>query len=145
MSRRRPSAPQALAGHTLRAELRGLPIKAASKGRAGAARVAKYGHVWQKASLEKAIARHAGTDATSWVSKSGKTIFENPATGRQVVVDSAGYFRIFQPKTIGSTQGTYLDMLGKVPAPARQVKGGAIKNVPLQGEELQRATHFLIE
>jgi hypothetical protein len=62
-----------------------------------------------------------------------------------VVVDDAGYFRIFQPKTIGSKEGQYLDLLGKVPAPARRVKGGAIKNVPLTGGDLEARTHFLIE
>ncbi len=106
--------------------------------------MAKYGHRWQKASLDKAIARHAGPDATSWVTRTGKTIFENPSTGRQVVVDPAGYFRIFQPKAFGSTKGVYLDMLGKVPSPARVVKGGAIKNVPLEGDTLQQATHFIV-
>ena len=111
---------------------------------AGERRVARYGHLWQKANVEKAIARPAGPNATSWRTATGKTIFENPATGRQVVIDDAGYFRIFQPKTIGSQQGQYLDMLGKVPSPARRVKGGAIKNVPLSGGDLNAETHFLI-
>ena len=66
-------------------------------------------------------------------------------TGRQVVVDDAGYFRIFQPRTIGDVKGQYLDMLGKVPAPARIVKGGAVKNVPLTGDDLDAATHSLVE
>ena len=108
----------------------------------GAARMQKYGHLWSKADLNKAVSRHAGSKATSWVSKTGKTIFENPATGRQVVVDQAGYFRIFQPKTFGSTKGVYLDMMGKMPSPARVVKGGAIKNVPLSGGALNQATHL---
>ena len=111
----------------------------------GAARMAKFGANWRPASLSKAIQRHAGPNATSWVSKSGKTIYENPLTGRQIVVDPAGYFRIFQPKSFGSTKGAYLDMLGKVPSPARVVKGGVVKNIPLTGKELQKATHFIIE
>jgi len=111
----------------------------------GAIRVQQFGATWESASLEKAIAVHAGPNATSWVSKTGKIIFENPVTGRQVVVDPAGYFRIFQPKSIGSTKGVYLDMLGKVPSPATFVKGGAIKNVPLTGGPLQQATHFMIK
>jgi hypothetical protein len=78
---------------------------------AGQIRVSKYGSLWQKASLDKAIARHAGPNASSFRTATGKTIYENPATGRQVVVDDAGYFRIFQPKSIGSQQGVYLDML----------------------------------
>jgi hypothetical protein len=94
--------------------------------------------LWQKASLNKAISRHAGPNATSWISKTGKTIFENPATGRQVVVDPAGYFRIFQPKTWGSTKGVYLDMLGNVPNP-RGVQGSLLKSLR------QQMTHFLIE
>ena len=48
--------------------------------RAGQERVARFGSVWQKADLEKAIARHAGSNATSWRTATGKTIFENPAT-----------------------------------------------------------------
>ena len=55
------------------------------------ARVAKYGHLWQRASLDKAIARHAGPDATSWVSKTGKTIFENPRTGRHSSIPQATF------------------------------------------------------
>lgn len=105
---------------------------------AGAQRVAKFGRLWPKASLQKAISRHAGDKATSWVSATGKTIFENPSTGRQVVVDSAGYFRIFQPKAFGSTKGTYLDMLGNVPSP-RGVSGATLKSLR------QQATHFLFE
>ena len=95
--------------------------------------------------MEKAIARHAGPNATSWRTATGKTIFENPATGRQVLVDDAGYFRIYQPKSFGSQKGLDLDLLGKIPSPARRVKGGAIRNVPLSGGDLQTATHFLIE
>jgi hypothetical protein len=112
----------------------------------GAARAAKFGHLWQKAPIDKAIARHAGDNYTSWVTNSGKRIFENPSTGRQIVQDlDGGYFRIFQPNKIGGTKGKYLDMLGKVPAPARRVKSGQIKNDPLTGGDLQQATHFLIE
>jgi hypothetical protein len=110
----------------------------------GQQRVAKYGHLWQSADLNKAINRHAGPNATSWRTSSGKTIFENPASGRQVVVDDAGYFRIFQPKSIGSDQGKYLDLLGKIPSPAKIVRGNVIKNVPLYGDELNTITHFLI-
>ncbi len=61
-----------------------------------------------------------------------------------MVVDPAGYFRIFQPKSFGSVKGVYLDLLGKVPAPARFLKSGAIKNISLIGDDLQQATHFLI-
>jgi hypothetical protein len=111
----------------------------------GAERVAKYGHRWMKASLDKAISRHAGSNATSWISVTGKKIFENPKTGRQVVVDPAGYFRIWQPKAFGSTEGNYLDLLGKVPTVTRRVKGGAIKHVEMSKDELLQATHFLIE
>jgi len=112
----------------------------------GAARRATYGHLWQKASLQKAISRHAGKDHTTWVTKTGKRIYENPATGRQVVHDiKGGYFRIFQPNKIGGTSGKYLDLLGKVPAPATRVKGGAIKTVPLTGDALKQSTHFLIK
>jgi RHS repeat-associated protein len=111
----------------------------------GQLRVAKYGSQWQKANLKEAITRHAGPNPTSWRSKSGKMIYENPATGRQVVVDDAGYFRIFQPKSFGSQDGKYLNLRGEVPSPARRVKGGAIKNVPLSGDDLNRETHYLIE
>ena len=74
-----------------------------------------------------------------------KKIFENPATGRQVVIDPAGYFRIFQPKTLGSRKGAYLDMLGKVPAPAKSLKSGEIGNVALTGADLHRSTHFIVK
>lgn len=35
-------------------------------------------------------------------------------------------------------------MMGKIPAPARFLKGGRIGNVPLTGGDLKQATHFLI-
>lgn len=107
--------------------------------------MAKFGELWQRANLDEAIARHAGPNATSWITATGKAIFENPSTGRQVVVDAAGYFRIFQPTTIGGPKGTYLNLVGRIPAPARFAKDGIIKNVPLRGGELQRETHFLVE
>jgi RHS repeat-associated protein len=117
----------------------------ASSIHAGAARAQQFGAKWSVASLSKAIARHAGPNATSWKTATGKMIHENPITGRQVVVDVAGgYFRIFQPKTIGGKAGTYLNLLGRAPSPARFVKSGAVKTVPLQGDDLQEATHFLI-
>jgi len=112
----------------------------------GAARAATWSANWSRSSLAEAIARHAGPNATSWVTNTGKRIFENPATGRQVVEDlKGGYFTIFQPKTIGSTKGVYLNLLGNVPSPARYLKSGAIKNVPLTGDDLKAATHFLIK
>jgi filamentous hemagglutinin len=104
--------------------------------------VAQFGKYWQRVSLDRAIGRHAGPNATSWRTATGKTIYENPQTGRQVVVDDAGYFRIFQPRSIGDVKGRYLDMLGKVPSPATRVKGGAIKNMPLQGGDLNAACTF---
>ena len=85
---------------------------------------------WPAASIEKAISRHAGENATSWVTKTGKRIYENPATGRQVVHDlEGGYFRIFQPNKIGGQKGTYLNMLGNELRPARFGKAG--KHNPL--------------
>jgi hypothetical protein len=81
--------------------------------------------------------------------KTGKQIFENPITGRQVVYDiNGGYFRIFQPTTIGGSRGTYLNMLGNDVAPARWIKGGVIDNVPLRDVSKplwQSETHFLAE
>jgi RHS repeat-associated protein len=112
----------------------------------GAARAAKWGANWSRASLGKAIERFAGPNATTWLTKTGKRIYENPATGVQVVEDVEGkYFRIWKPDSLGGKNGDYVGMLGQIPAPARRVKGGAIKNVPLQGEYLEAATHFLID
>jgi hypothetical protein len=112
----------------------------------GAARAAKYGQLWLKASLKDAIAQHAGPNYTTWITKTGKRIYENPATGRQVVVDlNGGYFRIWQPTTIGGSKGKFLDLMGKTPAPARRVKSGAIKSVELFGDDLEQWTHFLID
>ncbi|MDZ7616454.1 MAG: hypothetical protein U1E05_05575, partial [Patescibacteria group bacterium] len=116
---------------------------------AGARRAAQYGSNWQRASLERAISRHAGKDYTSWITKTGKQIFENPATGRQVVLDiDGGYFRVFQPKAVGSSQGTYLNMLGREVTPAMRGQGGAINCVPLRDVNKgawQAETHFWLE
>lgn len=75
--------------------------------------MARYGHLWQRTDLQKAINRHAGPNASSWRTATGKTIYENPLTGRQVVVNDAGYFHIFQPRIIGDVKGQYLDMLAR--------------------------------
>lgn len=59
---------------------------------------------------------------------------------------AGGYFRIFQPKSIGGTKGTYLNLLGNEVSPAFKSKGG-IKNINLinMDKELwQQFTHFLI-
>jgi RHS repeat-associated protein len=133
------------AGPLLTPEAAELAIKAEANALAkGTTRFQMWAAGWQTASLEKAIERHAGPNYTTWVAKTGKTIFENPATGRQVVVDPSGYFTIFQPKSFASMKGIYLDMMGNVPAPAVFTKGG-IKNIKLTGDALKQATHFLIE
>jgi len=115
----------------------------------GAVRASKWAHGWQKASLKHAIATHAGPKATSWISKSGKVIFENPTNGIQVVVDvEGGYFRIFRPNKFGGTSGTHLNLMGNEVRPARFVKGGAIKNPPLQSIDKaawETETHFIFE
>ena len=36
-------------------------------------------------------------------------------------------------------------MIFENPKTVREVQGGALKAVPLQGDELERETHFLIE
>lgn len=92
--------------------------------------------------------RHAGENYTSWVTKTGKRIYENPANGRQIVHDlEGGYFRIFQTDAIGSQKGTYLNMLGNELSPARIGKNG-IHNPLLRGVDKglwQQETHFFIE
>ncbi len=103
---------------------------------------------WPAASIEKAIERHAGKNYTSWVTDTGKRIYENPATGRQIVQDiEGGYFRIFQPTTIGSQKGTYLNMLGNELRPARFGKNGI--QTPLlrdvDKDMWQQETHFFIQ
>jgi len=103
---------------------------------------------WPAASIEKAIGRHAGDNYTSWVTNTGKRIYENPATGRQVVHDlDGGYFRIFQPNAIGSQKGTYLNMLGNELRPARMGTNG-VHNPLLRDVDKglwQQEMHFFIE
>ena len=102
--------------------------KTITKGAPGAMRAAKWESQWSKMPLDKAISKHAGPNHTSWVNNRRKLIYENPATGRQVVQDlDGGYFRIFQPNSFGSRRGRYLDMMGNV--------------VPKSTQEL---SHFLI-
>lgn len=82
------------------------------------------------------------------MTKTGKRIYENPATGRQIVHDlEGGYFRIFQPDAIGSQKGSYLNMLGNELRPARIGKGG-VNNPRLRDVDKglwQQETHFFIE
>ena len=103
---------------------------------------------WPAASVETAIARHASNNCTTWLTATGKRIFENPQTGRQVVVDlQGGYFRIFQPNAVGSSKGTYLNMLGREVRPARRTPNG-IQNPLLRDLDKgmwQQETHFFIE
>ncbi len=103
---------------------------------------------WPAASLDKAIARHAGDNYTTWVTKTGKRIYENPATGRQIVHDFEGrYFRIFQPNSIGSQKGTYLNMLGNELRPARFGSQGVHSPLLRDVDKglWQQETHFFIE
>jgi hypothetical protein len=103
---------------------------------------------WPAASIEKAIARHAGENYTSWVTSTGKRIYENPATGRQIVHDlEGGYFRIFQPSAIGSQKGTYLNMLGNELRPAR-IGNRGVHNPLLRDVDKrlwQQESHFFVE
>jgi hypothetical protein len=65
-----------------------------------------------------------------------------------VADEAGGYFRIFQPDTIGGTKGEFLDMLGKGVSPARRGKNLQIQNVPLKDvnkSAWQTETHFLID
>ncbi len=118
---------------------------AAESAPAGVVRAAQFGKNWPAASLRDALARHAGPNATRWATNTGKIIAENPTTGRQVVIDVAGkYFRIFQPNRFGGTSGRYLNLLGRIPAPVRQLKSRAYRPIQLGGDQLKAATHFLI-
>jgi hypothetical protein len=126
----------------------GTAAAAAPSNLAGGGATRAAGRNWQAASLETAIERHAGPNYTSWTTATGKTIFENPATGRQVVVDQAGgYFRIFQPNSIGSAKGTYLNLIGNDVTPARFMSNSSIGTPLLRDVDKglwQQETHFFI-
>ena len=67
---------------------------------------------------------------------------------RQIVQDfEGGYFRIFQPTSIGSQKGTYLNMVGNELRPARFGKNG-IQTPLLRDVDKgmwQQETHFFID
>ena len=139
-----------LSGSMLTASAEGSVI-ASPSAVGGAARSAEFGQGWMKASLVEAVDRHCGPNQTSWTSKSGKVIFENPASGRQVVVDpDGGYFRVFQPKAFGSKEGDYLDLMGNPVEAAVMTKGGAAEIRPVKGitpwgkDVYNQNTHFRI-
>jgi hypothetical protein len=78
----------------------------------------------------------------------GKRIYENPATGRQIVHDlEGGYFRIFQPSAIGSQKGTYLNMLGNELRPARIGNRGVHSPLLRDVDKRlwQQESHFFVE
>jgi RHS repeat-associated protein len=78
-----------------------------------AQRAATWNANWGTADLQDCVDRFAGSNATSWVTGSGKLIYENASTGVQVVVDLGGkYFRIFKPKSFSSLDGDYLTVWG---------------------------------
>lgn len=99
---------------------------------------------WPSASLKAAVLKNTGGRYRKFVSSTGKLIYQSLDTGRQVVVDAAGYFRVYEPPSAGHPGGRYLAADGSVPVRVTRAEGGGVREVPLDGGELQRATHFLI-
>ena len=100
----------------------------------------RFGKQWPKANLQATIRKIAGPYPERRINKStGKTIYINPKTKAEVVVDYKGqYFRVWSGK------GRVLDKNGNIPAVRRKVKSGKIKDVELNRKDpdYQKLTHY---
>ena len=104
-------------------------------GGGGAERAAQFSSQWENASLAETIQKIAPESQAT--TTTGKTIYNNPETGLQVVYDNAGnYFRIEDTNLSG--RRTYLDLDGSVPN--NKIVNG--RTIGRNQNEYNQVTHF---
>ena len=103
----------------------------------GYERAQKYSDDWSDESLSKTIDNIA-PDAKPVKTSSGKEIYNNPKTGKQVVYDTDGnYFRIEDTNLTGKR--VYTDINGN-PIPNNKIVNG--KQIGISKSEYNQLTHF---
>jgi hypothetical protein len=109
---------------------------------AGAARAEKFNKFQQKVSARETIARIAGDDPMITYTASAKTIYLNPATGKQVVYDNAGkYFRVEDTTVTGPLR--YTDQFGhQIPNNVPLIKQLGTSQTGVPADVRKALTHF---
>lgn len=109
---------------------------------AGAVRAEKFADSQQKVSARETIALIAGDNPIITYTESGKTLYKNPVTGKQVVYDNAGkYFRVKDTNVTGPLR--YLDQFGKpIPNNVPLVKKSGTSETGVPADVRKALTHF---
>jgi RHS repeat-associated protein len=115
------------------------PVTVALPSSRGHERAIKFGNDWEESSLSKTIAKFT-PHAKPTFTLTGKSLYLNPVTGMQVVVDNTGgYFRIQDTKLLG--RRVYTDLNGNIPN--NKIING--KTVGRTQSEYNQVTHFRIK
>ncbi|WP_143167641.1 hypothetical protein [Massilia sp. CF038] len=109
---------------------------------AGAARAEKFADFQQKVSARDTIANIAGDNPVITYTESGKTIYANPTTGKQVVYDNAGkYFRVEDTTVSGPLR--YTDQFGNpIPNNVPLIKKSGTSQTGVPADVRKALTHF---
>jgi hypothetical protein len=109
---------------------------------AGKVRAEKFADFQQGVSLRDTVALVAGEKPIVTYTTSGKTLYKNPATGKQVVYDNAGnYFRVEDTTITGPLR--YTDQFGKpIPNNVVIVREGGYSQTGIPSDIRRALTHF---
>lgn len=109
---------------------------------AGKVRAEKFADFQQGVSLRDTVALVAGEKPIVTYTTSGKTLYKNPATGKQVVYDNAGnYFRVEDTTITGPLR--YTDQFGKsIPNNVVIVREGGYSQTGIPSDVRRALTHF---
>jgi RHS repeat-associated protein len=109
---------------------------------AGAVRAEKFAEFQQRVSARETIARIAGDNPVISYTESGKTLYLNPMTGKQVVYDNAGrYFRVEDTTVTGPMR--YTDQFGSpIPNNVPLIKKSGISQTGVPIDVRKALTHF---
>lgn len=109
---------------------------------AGAVRAEKFAAMQQKVSARETIKNIAGDDPVVTYTDSGKTLYTNPTTGKQVVYDNAGrYFRVEDTTMKGPLR--YTDQFGKpIPNNVPLIKKTGTSQTGVPADVRKALTHF---
>ena len=118
------------------------PLTAPVSNPAGAARAEKFSEFQQKVSAKETIARIAGDNPVITYTASGKTLYTNPTTGKQVVYDNAGkYFRVEDTAVSGPLR--YTDQFGNtIPNNVPLIKNSGTSKTGVPADIRKALTHF---
>lgn len=109
---------------------------------AGKVRAEKFADFQQGVSLRGTVDLIAGDSSVVTYTNSGKTLYTNPATGKQVVYDNAGnYFRVEDTTVTGPLR--YTDQFGKpIPNNVPLIKPNGVSQTGIPSDVRKALTHF---